>query len=57
VGGIVDELNKPYPSWTWVTNEVGISYWDSPIPIPKEHGKIYTWNEEMQDWVEESYLT
>jgi hypothetical protein len=52
VGFVVDELNKPYPSWTWVTNEIGISYWDAPKPMPREHGKIYTWNEEMQDWVE-----
>lgn len=53
----MDELNKPYTSWTWVTNEVGISYWDAPKPMPREHGKIYAWNEEMQDWVEVRYPT
>jgi hypothetical protein len=44
--------NKPYPSWTWVTNESGESFWDAPKPLPTTHGKILKWDEEQVDWVE-----
>jgi hypothetical protein len=48
----VSEQDKPYPSWTWVTNEVGVSYWDSPVPMPRNHGKVFVWNEEQLQWKE-----
>jgi hypothetical protein len=42
---------KPYPSWTWVVNELGEGYWDAPKPAPSENGVTYAWNEEITDWV------
>jgi hypothetical protein len=41
---------QPFPSWTWVVNEVGQGYWDAPIPMPRENGVVYKWNEEAQSW-------
>ena len=38
--------SQPYPSWT--LNEDSCQ-WDSPVPYPDDD-KIYTWNEENQDW-------
>jgi hypothetical protein len=35
---------QPYPSWT----RSG-SFWQAPTPYP-EDGKLYTWNEEAQEW-------
>ena len=37
---------QPYPSW--VLNE-DTCQWESPVPYPDDD-KIYTWNEENQDW-------
>jgi len=37
---------QPYPSWT--LNE-DTCQWESPVPYPDDD-KIYTWNEENQDW-------
>lgn len=39
---------KPYPSWLLDTNTC---QWQSPIPYPTD-GKMYTWDEETQSWVE-----
>ena len=39
---------KPYPSWLLNTNTC---QWQAPIPYPTD-GKIYSWNEETQQWVE-----
>lgn len=39
---------KPFPSWT--LNE-STCLWDSPTPVPVD-GKIYTWDEASQDWIE-----
>lgn len=39
---------KPFPSWT--LNET-TCLWDCPIPYPTD-GKVYTWNEEQQQWIE-----
>jgi hypothetical protein len=36
---------QPYPSWT----RKG-SWWISPKPCP-EDGNLYTWNEELGDWI------
>jgi hypothetical protein len=47
-------VGKPYPSWTWVENELGDGFWDAPKPMPTENKKIYTWNEEILEWVEVS---
>jgi hypothetical protein len=47
---------KPFPSWVKkeviVNNEVIGWYWDSPVPMPTTHGKIYAWNEETLEWKE-----
>ena len=39
---------SPYPSWT--LNE-DTCHWESPKAYPAD-GKMYTWNEGQQDWVE-----
>lgn len=39
---------KPYPSWT--LNE-DTCLWEPPIPYPTD-GKLYQWNEEIQEWTE-----
>lgn len=39
---------KPYSSWLLNTNNF---CWQAPVPYPTD-GKIYTWNEESQSWVE-----
>jgi hypothetical protein len=37
---------QPYPSWTWDGEK-----WNPPVPYP-EDGKLYTWNEDLLNWVE-----
>jgi hypothetical protein len=39
---------QPYPSWTLNENSC---IWESPIPYPID-GKIYSWDELNQEWVE-----
>ena len=39
---------KPYPSWLLNTETC---QWQPPIPYPTD-GKVYTWNEDTQQWVE-----
>lgn len=39
---------KPYPSWLLNTETC---QWQSPISYPTD-GKMYTWDEETQSWVE-----
>jgi hypothetical protein len=39
---------KPFPSWLLNTTTC---QWQAPIPYPTD-GKIYSWNEETQQWVE-----
>lgn len=51
VGGlIIDGIfirPQPFPSWSLDENLV----WQAPIDLPAD-GKIYTWNEDNQVWVE-----
>lgn len=37
---------KPYPSW--VLNS-GTAQWEAPVPMPTD-GKMYSWDEDSQDW-------
>lgn len=39
---------KPFPSWT--LNEESC-LWQSPVPYPSD-GKMYTWNEDIINWIE-----
>ena len=39
---------KPYPSWLLNTQTC---QWEPPVPYPTD-GKIYTWDENLQTWVE-----
>lgn len=39
---------KPYPSWLLDTENCN---WVAPVPMPDD-GKMYTWDEENQQWVE-----
>jgi len=41
---------KPFTSWTWVVNEIGIGYWDAPVPMPREDQVAYYWDEESLSW-------
>lgn len=39
---------KPYPSWALVEETC---QWTAPVAMPND-GKIYAWNEDVQNWVE-----
>ena len=39
---------QPYPSWTLDPNTY---LWQPPVPYPND-GKLYTWDEATQSWVE-----
>ena len=39
---------QPYPSWTL---DPQTDLWQSPVPYPND-GKLYTWDEATQSWVE-----
>jgi hypothetical protein len=39
---------QPYPSWT--LNETTWT-WEAPVPMPTDE-KIYTWDEDITNWVE-----
>lgn len=39
---------KPYPSWLLNTETC---QWQAPTPYPNDR-KVYSWNEETQQWVE-----
>ena len=39
---------KPFPSWTL---DEDTCQWTAPTAMPDD-GKLYTWDEETQDWVE-----
>lgn len=55
IGHIYDRLKdvfyapQPFPSWT--LNETTWT-WEAPIARPSD-GKIYTWNEETKNWIEQ----
>ena len=38
---------QPYPSWTLDAN----ADWQAPVPMPDD-GKMYSWDEDAQAWVE-----
>tara|TARA_B100000902_G_scaffold340992_1_gene344139 strand:+ start:3395 stop:3769 length:375 start_codon:yes stop_codon:yes gene_type:complete len=40
---------KPFPSWTLDSNTC---LWTAPVEMPSD-GKLYTWDEENQIWVED----
>ena len=54
IGYVYDEARdafyapQPYPSWT--LNE-DTCLWESPVPMPTDD-KMYTWNEDNQNWEE-----
>jgi hypothetical protein len=39
---------QPYPSWILNTQTF---LWEAPVPYPTD-GKVYTWDEATQSWVE-----
>jgi hypothetical protein len=39
---------KPYPSWVLNSDT---AQWEAPVPMPTD-GKMYTWDEATQSWVE-----
>ena len=52
IGGTYDGTKfwspQPYPSWTLDTDTY---LWNAPTPMPTD-GKMYTWDEETQEWKE-----
>lgn len=44
---------QPYPSWTLDEDTLD---WKSPIGDKPNDGKVYTWNEDSQQWVELSVI-
>lgn len=46
--GIGFAAPQPYPSWT-LNPETYL--WEAPVPYPQD-GKVYTWDEATQSWVE-----
>ena len=54
IGFTYDRTNDVfYPSQTlasWTLNNTTWT-WEAPVPMPTD-GKIYSWNEETQNWVE-----
>lgn len=40
---------KPYPSWVLNSNTC---LWEAPVAYP-EDGKLYIWDEENQNWIED----
>ena len=45
-----DAFIPPKPFASWVLNE-DTCLWDAPVAMPDD-GKVYTWNEDTQAWVE-----
>ena len=45
-----DAFIRPQPYLSWVFNETTLD-WDPPIPYPTD-GKVYAWDESIQNWVE-----
>jgi len=43
---------QPYPSWVLNSNT---AQWEAPVPMPND-GKMYSWDEATQSWVEASGL-
>ena len=39
---------KPYPSWVLNSDT---AQWEAPVPMPTD-GKMYSWDEDTQSWVE-----
>jgi hypothetical protein len=48
---IMPETEKPFPSWRWVINEAYDAYWDSPVVMPTENGKVFKWDEPSLSWI------
>lgn len=45
-----DAFIPPQPYLSWVFNETSLD-WQPPVPYPTD-GKIYVWDESIQQWVE-----
>ena len=45
-----DAFIPPKPFASWVLND-DTCLWDAPVAMPDD-GKVYTWNEDTQAWVE-----
>jgi hypothetical protein len=48
---VLDAFIPPKPFASWVLNE-DTCLWDAPVAMPDD-GKIYVWDEEQTNWVEE----
>jgi len=55
IGHIYDRTNdvfySPQPFSSWTLNNTTWT-WEAPVAYPTD-GKIYTWNEETKNWVEQ----
>jgi hypothetical protein len=41
---------SPFPSWQWVSNNLGVGFWSAPVPQPRVHNKPFLWNEPDLSW-------
>ena len=46
----LDAFIPPKPFASWVLDE-NTCLWEAPVAMPTD-GKLYSWDEEQQDWVE-----
>jgi hypothetical protein len=46
-----DAFIPPKPFASWLLNE-DTCLWGSPVAMPVEEGKVFTWDEETTSWVE-----
>ena len=46
-----DAFIPPKPFASWALDEE-TCFWNAPIPLPVEEGKMFTWNEETTSWDE-----
>ena len=46
-----DAFIPPKPFASWALDEE-TCFWNAPIPMPVEEGKMFTWNEETTSWDE-----
>jgi len=50
-----DAFISPKPYNSWILNEQ-TCLWEAPLPYPND-GKLYSWDEELINWIEIDYST
>jgi hypothetical protein len=47
----LDAFIPPKPFASWILNEE-TCHWNAPVEMPVEEGKIFVWDEEIENWKE-----